>query len=197
MAKDPLRTYRQKRDFEATGEPRGSHQGDGNRRFVIQKHDASSLHYDFRLEIEGVLVSWAVPKGPSLDPSDKHLAIRTEDHPVEYADFEGTIPEGQYGAGTVMVWDHGTYENLHDPKDGKERKAMKACLEEGLVEIRLAGKKLHGGFALKRIRDGDKPQWLLIKKRDDEANSGDTGLAETNSVKTGRSMEEIRQSAKG
>ena len=121
-----------------------------SRRFVIQKHDASSLHYDFRLEFDGVLKSWAVPKGPSTDPREKRLAIRTEDHPLEYTDFEGIIPEDEYGGGTVVVWDRGSYRNLR-ANEGEGSLDMPGSLRGGLIEIRLKGEKLKGGYALKRI----------------------------------------------
>lgn len=194
MREEGLAKYREKRNFKRTSEPSGS-QGapGGRRRFVIQKHDASSLHYDFRLEIKGVLVSWAVPKGPSTDPSDKRLAIQTEDHPLEYAEFEGCIPAGEYGAGTVMVWDTGTYRNL---RAGKERssKGMEAALEEGLVEVWLDGEKLRGGYALKRIRGGKKPQWLLIKMDDEAADARRNPVStEPDSVRTGRSISRIAE----
>jgi DNA ligase D-like protein (predicted 3'-phosphoesterase) len=138
---------------------------------VIQKHDASTLHYDLRLEVDGVLKSWAVPKGPSTDPSEKRLAVMTEDHPLGYADFEGVIPKGEYGAGTVLVWDRGRYDNLR--ADGDDPKTLTQSLDDGLVEIRLHGQKLSGGYALKRIRGGneEKSQWLLIKMRDDAADA--------------------------
>ena len=129
-------------------------------RFVIQKHDASNLHYDLRLEVDGVLKSWAVPKGPSTDPREKRLAIATEDHPLDYADFEGVIPEDEYGAGTVLVWDHGTYENITEAEDGLH--PMSEALSDGHASVRLSGEKIRGGYALQRI-DDDADQWLLIK----------------------------------
>ncbi|MDX1633716.1 MAG: DNA polymerase ligase N-terminal domain-containing protein [Marinobacter sp.] len=194
MAEDKLSRYRSKRDFRRTSEPRGSSgSSKGGRRFVIQKHDATSLHYDFRLEVEGVLVSWAVPKGPSTDPADKRLAIQTEDHPLDYADFEGCIPSGEYGAGTVMVWDAGRYRNLRADK-GRDSRDMGASLEEGLVEVWLEGEKLQGGYALKRTRGGDNPQWLLIKMDDDGADARRNPVStEPDSVKSGRSLEEIAE----
>lgn len=192
MSEDRLSQYRRKRDFRRTSEPRGSKgSSSGGRSFVIQKHDASSLHYDFRLEVGGVLVSWAVPKGPSTDPADKRLAVQTEDHPLDYADFEGRIPSGEYGAGTVMVWDRGTYRNLRASKGSRSRD-MEASLEEGLVEVWLEGEKLEGGYALKRTRGGDRPQWLLIKMDDDKADARRNPVStEPDSVRSGRSMDEI------
>jgi bifunctional non-homologous end joining protein LigD len=164
----PLEEYRKKRDFNKTPEPAGHKRGTGHKPiFVVQKHAARHLHYDFRLEIDGVLVSWAVPKGPTLNPADKRLAIRTEDHPLEYADFEGIIPEGQYGAGTVMVWDRGTYDVEDSP-------AIKQQLTRGEVKVILHGEKLRGGFVLvqtaKRLADrAEQARWLLIKQRDEYA----------------------------
>ncbi len=150
-----LDEYRQKRDFTKTPEPVGSVRRPGRGRiFVVQKHAASRLHYDFRLQINRVLVSWAVPRGPSMNPAEKRLAVRTEDHPLEYADFEGVIPEGLYGAGTVMVWDKGPY-NL----EGTTSPATQ--LRRGEIKFLLDGKKLRGGFAL--IRTGTPKRWLLIK----------------------------------
>ena len=190
-AGDKLSHYRSKRDFNRTGEPSSGKSGNGQR-FVIQKHDASSLHYDLRLEIDGVLVSWAVPKGPSTDPSDKRLAIQTEDHPLDYADFEGCIPEGEYGGGTVMVWERGSYRNLRSGKEGSSSLSMEESLKDGLIEVWLDGDKLHGGYALKRIRKGKKPQWLLIKMDDEGADARRNPVStEPDSVKTGRSIAQI------
>ena len=156
-----LEEYKRKRDFKQTPEPPPK-VGKGNkRRFVVQKHRATRLHYDFRLEMEGVLKSWAVPKGPSLDPADKRLAMQVEDHPVSYFDFEGTIPAGNYGAGTVMVWDVGTWEPLGNPSE---------TLRKGDLKFSLNGEKLKGEFALVHIKsrrpDSKGTEWLLIKHRD-------------------------------
>jgi bifunctional non-homologous end joining protein LigD len=155
-----LEEYRRKRDFRKTSEPRP-----GNVRvraaelsYLIQKHDATRLHYDFRLELNGVLLSWAVTKGPSLDPSDKRLAVRTEDHPLSYGTFEGTIPKGEYGGGTVMLWDEGTWEPKGDPYEG---------LKKGHLKFELHGERLTGGWDLIRMRgDGKRENWLLIKEKD-------------------------------
>jgi DNA ligase D-like protein (predicted 3'-phosphoesterase) len=163
MTLDPLKTYREKRDFSLTSEPSGGSLATGGDIFVVQKHSSHSQHYDLRLEVDGVLKSWAVPKGPSLDPRDKRLAIETEDHPIEYASFEGTIPEGQYGAGTVEVWDSGSYQNLTQ-KEGQEI-SMKKALHNGHASFRLEGKKLKGGYALTRTKRG----WLLVKMKDDKS----------------------------
>src|ERR1700722_8102453 len=141
----PLEDYRHRRKFAETPEPEGRRRRSSSRDiFVVQKHAASHLHYDFRLAIDGVLVSWAVPKGPSMNPADKRLAIRTEDHPLEYAQFEGVIPEGQYGAGTVMVWDTGTYDSTNDNIPPEQQ------LAQGKIDIVLHGVKLRGGFSLVR-----------------------------------------------
>ena len=190
----PLEEYRRKRRFTDTPEPSGRvPRGDRTRIFVVQKHAARRLHYDFRLAINGVLVSWAVPKGPSMNPADKRLAIRTEDHPLEYADFEGVIPEGQYGAGTVLVWDRGAYEPQHGLPPDKQ-------LAGGKIDVVLQGKKLRGGFTLVRpgtdsIDRGKQERWLLIKQRDEHAdpswNVESPRLAR--SVLTGRSLKEIEQ----
>lgn len=190
-----LSRYQSRRNFDKTREPRGGKPSQGGRRFVIQKHSARQLHYDFRLEIDGVLVSWAVPKGLSTDSSVKRLGIQTEDHPLDYAGFEGVIPEGEYGAGTVMVWDIGTYRNLRaDPGRGKQRRNMSDALEEGLLEVWLEGGKLQGGYALKRIRKGDKPQWLVIKMKDDRADARRNPVnTQTRSATSGRSMDEIEE----
>jgi DNA ligase D-like protein (predicted 3'-phosphoesterase) len=182
-----LDAYQNKRDVRSTPEPSGDADGD-ERRFVIQKHDASTLHYDVRLAIGDALVSWAVPKGPSTDPSEKRLAQRTEDHPLSYADFEGVIPEGQYGAGTVLVWDRGPYRNLRAEKDGA---SMRASLDGGKVEVWLDGEKLQGGYALIRIDDVD-DRWLLIKMDDEAADARRNPTStEPKSVLSGRTLEEI------
>ena len=159
--------------------------------FVIQKHKATALHYDFRIEMDGVLKSWAVPKGPSTDPKVKRLALPTEDHPIEYAGFEGVIPEG-YGAGTVMVWDTGTYENLQAKKDADVRLTMRQAYDKGRIEIGLNGKKLKGGYALIRTGGMGDRKWLLIKERDEYADKpADPVQTEPDSALTGRSLEEI------
>jgi DNA ligase D-like protein (predicted 3'-phosphoesterase) len=191
---DSLTNYQKKRDFRRTPEPSGKRKRRGKKpMFVIQKHDARRLHYDFRIEVDGVLKSWAVPKGPSTDPSQKRLAVPTEDHPLEYADFEGVIPEGEYGAGTVMVWDTGTYENIKQ-KDGKEV-PMKKCLEGGHVTIQLEGKKLRGGYAL--IRTARDQRWLLVKMNDGQADARRNPVStQPNSAITGRSLGEIEREEK-
>src|SRR5213592_5189311 len=196
-----LKKYRSMRDFGATPEPSGGKPKSTTLPiFVIQKHQASHLHYDFRLEMEGVLKSWAVPKGPSLDPADKRLAMQVEDHPVSYFDFEGIIPEGNYGAGTVMVWDVGTWEPLSpQPVKGKFVPGTDAeaseMLKNGDFKIRLHGKKLKGDFALIHMRShrpGSKgTEWLLIKKQDDAVIKGYDIEKDDKSALTGRTMREI------
>ncbi len=182
-----LSTYRQKRDFEKTPEPSGEAAvaPSKQRRFVIQKHDATRLHYDFRLEFDGVFKSWAVTKGPSLDPRDKRLAVEVEDHPLDYGDFEGTIPDGQYGGGTVMLWDRGTWDS-DDPESG---------FRKGDLKFTLHGEKLHGSWVLVRMRHdrtgGKRTNWLLIKHRDEYASEGEDILSEDKSVASGRAMAEI------
>ncbi len=159
----PLRVYRAKRNFSRTPEPKGGGRGSAKLAFVIQKHAASRLHYDFRLEIKGVMASWAVPKGPSLDPRERRLAVQVEDHPLEYRKFEGTIPEGEYGAGTVMIWDYGTWQP-------QEPGSVERAWREGRLKITLHGKKLNGGWMLVRMQNSrlrdNKSNWLLIKERD-------------------------------
>lgn len=186
-----LDDYRGKRDFSRTPEPPGERKGATARPlFVIQKHDATTLHYDFRLEVDGVLKSWAVPKGPSADPKEKRLAVPTEDHPLDYADFEGVIPGGSYGAGTVLVWDRGTYRNLTQ-KSGREVPVAEA-LRQGHASVWLEGEKVRGGYALTRFRTGKGEAWLLVKKDDAEADPGrDPVAAEPRSVVSGRTIEEI------
>ncbi len=190
--KDSLKTYREKRDFKKTAEPSGKRKSGSKKPiFVIQKHDASRLHYDFRLEVDGVLVSWAVPKGPSTDPRDKRLAVPTEDHPLEYGDFEGIIPEGEYGAGTVIVWDTGLYRNLRAEKED-DGASMQKALEEGKLEIWLEGKKISGGYALIRTRKKGDERWLLIKMKDERANARRNPVStEPESVISGRTLEDL------
>lgn len=191
---DLLKSYREKRDFGLTAEPAGGERGPSERPiFVIQKHDATTLHYDFRLEVDGVLKSWAVPKGPSTDPRDKRLALPTEDHPLEYADFEGVIPEGEYGAGPVLVWDSGPYRNLRTEKED-DGASMEQALEEGKVEVWLEGQKLQGGYALIRTGQGEDERWLLIKMADDKADARrNPTSAQPESVLSGRTLEEIAE----
>lgn len=190
--RDKLEGYRAKRHLGRSAEPEGGGvPGDRAPVFVIQKHDASSLHYDFRLEVEGVLKSWAVPKGPSVDPREKRLAIRTEDHPLDYAEFEGVIPEGEYGAGTVLIWDRGTYENMTEREDGP--RPMEEALAQGHVLVWLEGAKISGGYALQRI-DDEKDHWLLIKMDDREADAQRKPVSsEPRSVATGRDIDEIAE----
>jgi len=194
--KDPLARYREKRDFRKTSEPSGkkkSRKGKKERIFVIQKHDASNLHYDFRLEVEGVLKSWAVPKGPSTDPGEKRMAIPTEDHPLDYADFEGVIPEDEYGAGTVMVWDIGPYRNLRGAKENN-KKSMKESHAEGKIEVWLEGKKIRGGYALIKTSKGKDERWLLIKMKDEKADARRNPIStEQKSAITNRTLEQIAQ----
>jgi bifunctional non-homologous end joining protein LigD len=188
----PLDEYRRKRQFSETPEPPGrARRPARGRNFVVQKHAATRLHYDFRLAIGGVLVSWAVPKGPSLNPADKRLAIPTEDHPLEYANFEGAIPAGHYGAGTVIVWDRGTYQPIGDDPPQQQ-------LAAGKLDFVLHGEKLRGGFTL--VRTGGRParsrgpeHWLLIKQRDEYADPAwDVTAAELDeSVLSGRTLAEM------
>jgi len=192
--KDKLKEYIKKRDFGKTGEPRGGERKASEKPiFVIQKHKASNLHYDLRIEVDGVLKSWAVPKGPSTDPKERRLAMPTEDHPLEYADFEGVIPEGEYGAGAVMVWDTGTYRNLRAEKES-DKISMQEALDDGKVEIWLEGEKLKGGYVLIRTGKGDDKRWLFIKMKDDEADRRRNPVnTEPDSVLSGRSLEDIEK----
>ena len=191
---DSLRAYREKRDFDKTGEPAGERRPASEKPvFVIQKHDASRLHYDFRLEIGGVLKSWAVPKGPSTDPGEKRLAVPTEDHPMDYADFEGVIPEGSYGAGTVIVWDTGTYRNLRE-RNVDHPVNMEESYRGGKVLVWLEGMKLRGGYALIRTHMGGEENWLLVKERDSEADPRrDPASTEPRSALSGKTLEEIAE----
>jgi DNA ligase D-like protein (predicted 3'-phosphoesterase) len=212
---DALMLYRNKRNFTVSPEPQGTFMmkkktssfakatkgrpysakaTKGRPIFVIQKHDASHLHYDFRLEIDGVLKSWAVPKGPSTNPHDKRLAIETEDHPMDYATFEGTIPEGEYGAGTVIVWDTGSFTNIKE-KNGKLI-PLTDCYDNGQIEVNLNGAKLHGGYALIRTA-GDDKKWLLIKMRDDYADEKHNIVEKLpESALSGKTVEEIEAKKK-
>lgn len=191
-----LDEYRRKRDFQKSPEPAGTKKRAhrGALHFVVQKHEASHLHFDFRLELDGVMKSWAIPKGPSLDPAVKRLAIEVEDHPIEYNTFEGTIPEGEYGAGTVMLWDRGTYTAAD--ASGDSVAALRRGYERGELEFVLHGERLRGAWTLVRTRrgprSGARAQWLLIKVRDEHAHPGSDVVAEhTTSVATGRTMAEI------
>ena len=192
-----LKTYKEKRDFRKTGEPAGKRKKDKPKKpmFVIQRHDARSEHYDFRLEIDGVLKSWAVPKGPSLDPRDKRLAVETEDHPIEYADFEGVIPKGEYGGGTVMVWDTGYYRSIKHIEE--ITLSPEEAYVKGQLEIFLDGEKIKGGYALIRTRmQGNKQQWLLIKMKDEHADARRNPVStQSKSVKTGRTLKQIEAEA--
>jgi bifunctional non-homologous end joining protein LigD len=189
-----LTEYRKKRRFDVTAEPAGGklpRRAKKKLSYVIQKHRATALHYDFRLEWKGVLLSWAVPKGPSLDPSVKRMGMQTEDHPIEYAKFEGIIPEGQYGGGTVMIWDSGTWT--------PEVADVDAAMKKGDLKFRLDGKKLQGSWVLVRIRarEGGRPPWLLIKHRDEFASSEDIAEKEPRSVVSKRILAEIARDEGG
>lgn len=191
MANKKLATYRAKRDFRRTPEPTGDVRIRPSRRlrFVVQKHAARRLHYDLRLELDGVFKSWAVTRGISLDPHDKRLAVEVEDHPLDYGDFEGTIPQSEYGGGTVQIWDRGYWEPEGE-KSGQQQ------LNAGELKFRFDGHRLHGGFVLvrmKRDRAGDRgSQWLLIKRRDEYSRKGsDALLTRDQSVASGRTMAEI------
>jgi len=187
-APDPLATYNAKRDFKKTAEPKGARGKTSGQSFMVQKHDATRLHWDLRLEMDGVLKSWAVTRGPSPDPADKRLAVRTEDHPMSYATFEGTIPKGEYGGGTVMLWDRGTWEAVGGKDPTK-------TIEEGHVHVILRGERMKGGWILIRLkpRPGEKRENWLLKKVDDEHAGASGGLVDTalTSVETGRTMVEI------
>ena len=195
---DALLEYRSKRNFTVSPEPEGKSMRKKNNAlpvFVIQKHDATNLHYDFRLEIDGVLKSWAVPKGPSTDPHDKRLAMETEDHPMDYATFEGVIPEGHYGAGPVIVWDKGTFTNIKE-KDGKIV-PLKQCYKNGQIEVDVHGKKLQGGYALIRTSSNDAKKWLLIKMRDQYADGRRNPVSsQPESVLSGKTIEELQTTKK-
>jgi DNA ligase D-like protein (predicted 3'-phosphoesterase) len=201
-----LKEYERKRDFSKTAEPSGKAKGKAkgkkarrrHPRFTVQKHSATSLHYDLRLEVDGVLASWAVPKGPSTNPADKRLAMRTEDHPLEYLEFEGVIPKGEYGAGPVIVWDRGVFENISETRRGEQMELSEA-IEKGDVKVFLLGEKIRGPYALVRTRprpgettSGDREQWLLIKKRGEGADRRRKPTSsQPESVLTGRTIEQV------
>ena len=194
---DRLAEYRRKRDFSRTREPAGGKRKKAARlAYVIQKHAASRLHYDLRLELDGVMKSWAVPKGPSLDPKVKRLAIQVEDHPIEYNQFEGTIPAGEYGGGTVMIWDYGSYTSAGD--EGDPEAALRAGYRKGDFKFVLRGKRLKGSWVLVRTKGrGERSrqqQWLLIRHRDGTADPDiDPTEAYQTSARTGRTMDEIAE----
>lgn len=202
MSTRSLTKYESRRDFRRTPEPSGTSKDapklkkDRNPIFVIQQHDASTMHFDFRIEVNGVLKSWAVPKGPSTDPSDKRLAVSTEDHPLEYADFEGVIPEDEYGAGTVIVWDAGPYKNITKDDDG-QTVPIENALDSGTVEIWLEGQKIRGGYALVHSKmRGDEKNWLLVKMDDDGADARRNPVnTEPESVLSGRTLNEVEKAA--
>ncbi|GAA2295148.1 3'-phosphoesterase [Streptomyces kunmingensis] len=208
--KDGLRTYRGKRHFDRTSEPSGDPgtADDGARSpsdepvFVVQIHDASTMHFDFRLEVDGVLKSWSVPKGPSTDPHDKRLAIPTEDHPMSYRDFEGVIPQGEYGGGTVIVWDQGTYSpTSHDKRHRPVPFAQ--ALEKGHVTFELHGRKLRGQYALTRFHGREeqnggsakKPTWLLVRTADGTGSTSGSGTTDPRRARSARSGRTLRQVA--
>jgi DNA ligase D-like protein (predicted 3'-phosphoesterase) len=197
MADDRLRTYRVRRKSGKSPEPRGIRRSSGRRPvFVVQEHQASTHHFDFRLEADGVLKSWAVPKGPSSDPRDKRLAIPVEDHPLDYADFEGVIPEGEYGGGPVIVWDRGPYDNI-TVQDGKPQPVAKA-LDGGHLMVELHGHKLSGRYALQRISAGEDAKWLLIKMRDEHADARRRPIStQRGSVVSGRTVQQVAKEGAG
>ena len=202
MPKRSLTEYERKRDFSRTAEPSGRPKGKARKRaakakrrhprFTIQKHAATSLHYDLRLEVDGVLASWAVPKGPSLDPREKRLAMRTEDHPMDYLEFEGVIPKGEYGGGPVIVWDRGVFQNISETRSGRKM-GLEEAIEAGDVKVFLLGEKVKGAYALVRTsKPGEREQWLLIKKRDEGADARRRPTSsQPESVLTGRTIEQV------
>ncbi len=195
-----LAEYERKRDFSKTREPSGKGtKGKGSSkarrrhpRFSIQKHSATSLHYDLRLEVDGVLASWAVPKGPSTNPADKRLAMRTEDHPLDYLEFEGVIPKGEYGGGPVIVWDRGVFQNISETRRGEPMELSEA-IKKGDVKVFLLGEKIRGPYALVRTSPaGDREQWLLIKKRGEGADRRRKPTStQPESVLSGRTIEQV------
>ncbi len=190
-----LTLYKKKRSFNKTPEPTGGKASGPGLRFVVQKHAASRLHYDFRLELEGVLKSWAVPKGPSLNPEDKRLAMMVEDHPYDYRTFEGIIPEGNYGAGTVIVWDEGTYEALEPGSKSAQEKSLLQQLKKGSLKFKMNGNKLKGEFALVKLKNAENNAWLLIKHRDKYAKETDI-TKKDKSVISGKTLEAVEKTTK-
>ncbi|AUH39107.1 DNA polymerase ligase N-terminal domain-containing protein [Streptomyces sp. CMB-StM0423] len=206
--KDELRANREKRHFDRTTEPGGERTArdaaapgeEGEPTFVVQIHDASTVHFDFRLEVGGVLKSWAVPKGPSTDPHDKRLAIPTEDHPLDYLEFEGVIPEGDYGGGTVIVWDTGTYRPISHDKHGRPVPFGQA-IDDGHAVFELHGRKLHGRYALTRFRgggqgggSGEKPMWLLVRTGSGRGTGGTPDPQRARSARSGRTLRQVAES---
>ena len=188
-----LKEYNQKRNFNSTAEPEGEiKKSTSELIFVVQKHAASHLHYDFRLEMDGVLKSWAIPKGPSMNPADKRLAIMVEDHPYSYKDFEGTIPEGNYGAGNVIVWDNGTYTLADEAGADNTESKLQSDLQKGHLSFILNGKKLKGEFALVKLKTKQENTWLLIKSKDKYAGDKDI-LLKDKSVISNRGIENLQK----
>jgi len=187
-----LEKYKEKRDFKKTSEPEPIKKSSADSLvFVVQKHSATRLHYDFRLELEGVLKSWAVPKGPSLNPADKRLAMMVEDHPYDYKDFEGSIPKGEYGAGEVIVWDNGTYHAIGTTDKKESEKLLKEGLNKGDLKFVLNGKKLKGEFVLVNMKSRGEKEWLLIKHKDEYISKEDITEDDT-SVISGATLEDIK-----
>ena len=194
MAEDE---YRERRDFRKTPEPRGQDSaewGNEGQIFVVHEHGASSHHYDFRIRVGDVLKSWAVPKGPSTDPREKRLAIQVEDHPLDYSDFEGVIPEDEYGAGPVIVWDRGPFRNI-TTDENEDPLSLEEAIKKGEVSIWLEGEKLKGGYVLVHARfQGKDENWLLVKRDDDEADARRNPVStEPKSVKSGQTLQEIEE----
>jgi bifunctional non-homologous end joining protein LigD len=188
-----LKKYKEKRKFNDTPEPKGKvvkHKKDLI--FVVQKHDATRLHYDFRLELDGVLKSWAVPKGPSLNPDDKRLSMMVEDHPFDYKDFEGIIPKGNYGAGEVIVWDKGTYHSYYTDDRKESEKLLREGLEKGDLKFIVHGEKINGAYALVKIKSDEKNAWLLIKKKDEFVTTKDITKLDK-SVVSGLTIEDLQE----
>lgn len=191
-----LSEYKKKRDFSKTPEPTGEAELENHQAiFVVQEHHASRLHYDFRLQIGSTLKSWAIPKGPSLNPKDKRLAVETEDHPLSYANFEGIIPKGEYGAGIVLVWDKGTFQHLSEKKS--KLIELEQAYTDGHIFFSLQGKKLKGKFILHKLKAADKPAWILIKANDEYAsNSVDIIQKKPKSIISGLSVQEFLKAHK-